>query len=469
MTSALPGGAFWHPFADMSAVAGHEFTLVRGEGAVVTDAQGRDYLDASAALWFCNVGHGRVEIAEAVALQMSTLAAYSTFGDNTTAPTVELAERIVDLVGAPAAKVFFTSGGSDAVDTAVKLVRRYWSMTGQPDRQWIITRDRAYHGMHMAGTSLAGIAMNRAGYGDLDTKVANVAWDDAAELEAAITRLGAGHVAAFFCEPVIGAGGVYAAPDGYLEAVREICRRHGVLFVADEVICGFGRLGRWFGSQRWSLDPDVILTAKGLTSGYLPMGAVIVAEGVAEPFWTTPGAVWRHGYTYSGHASAAVAALANLAIIEREQLIERVATNELTLAAALVPLRAHSHVHEVRAGTGLLGAVQLDPAWLADDPSAGARLVREVRARGVLTRLLADGGLQVSPPFITTRAQFQQIAAAFDDALRAMGSVTGQATSAGAEGRASETLLPTLTRDEQGGFGSNTADLRANVPPHHGS
>lgn len=461
MSHALPSGAFWHPFSDMSAVAGNEFTLVRGQGAVVTDDQGRDYLDASAGLWFCNVGHGRTEIADAVARQLSTLAAYSTFGDNTTLPTVELAERITALSGVPGAKVFFTSGGSDAVDTAVKLVRKYWSQVGSPDRQWIITRDRAYHGMHMAGTSLAGIAMNRAGYGDLDTKVANVDWDSVEALEEAITRIGPGRVAAFFCEPVIGAGGVYIAPEGYLQAVREVCRRHGVLFVADEVICGFGRLGRWFGSQRWDLDPDAILVAKGLTSGYLPMGAVIVADRLAEPFWTTPGLVWRHGYTYSGHATAAVAATANLDIIERERLVEQVATNELTLAAALLPLRGHSHVHEVRAGTGLLGAVQLDPAWLADDPTAGARLVREVRARGVLTRLLADGGLQVSPPFVMNRDQFQQVAAAFDDALRAMGSTTSARTQ-GAP------LLPAVSQDEQGGFGSNAADLRANVPPHHG-
>lgn len=462
VTSALPAGAFWHPFADMSAVAGNELVLVKGEGAVVTDASGRDYLDASAGLWFCNVGHGRREIADAAAAQMATLASYSTFGDNATAPTIELAERVAALSGIPGAKVFFTSGGSDAVDTAVKLVRKYWSQVGEPSRRWIITRDRAYHGMHMAGTSLAGIAMNKDGYGDLDSKVANVAWDSAAALEDAITRIGAGNVAAFFCEPVIGAGGVYAAPDGYLREVREVCRRHGVLFVADEVISGFGRVGRWFGSQRWSLDPDLVLVAKGLTSGYVPMGAVIVAERVAEPFWTTPGFVWRHGYTYSGHAAAAAAALANIAILEREHLIEQVARNELTLAAALVPLRSHSHVQEVRAGTGLLAAVQLDPAWLAEDPSAGMKLIREIRSRGVLTRLLAGGGLQVSPPFVTTRDQFQQMALAFDASLRALGSTTERAPH---DDRA---LLPEITGDEQGGFGSNSADLRSNVPPHHG-
>jgi putrescine---pyruvate transaminase len=459
----LPDGAFWHPFADMSSVAGHEFVLVSGDGAVVTDSEGREYVDASAALWYCNVGHGRREIADAAAAQMTALASYSTFGDNATAPTIELAERIAHLSGVPGAKVFFTSGGSDAVDTAVKLVRRYWSLVGQPSRQWIITRDRAYHGMHMAGTSLAGIAMNKDGYGDLDAKVANVAWDSADALEEAITRIGAENVGAFFCEPVIGAGGVYPPPDDYLESVRDICRRHGVLFVADEVICGFGRVGRWFGSQRWSLDPDLILIAKGMTSGYVPMGAVIVADRVAEPFWTTPGFIWRHGYTYSGHATAAAAALANLAIIEREHLVERVAKDELTLAAALLPLRPHSHVHDVRAGTGLLGAVQLNPEWLAQEPGAGMQLVREVRARGVLTRLLSDGGLQVSPPFVITRQQMQQVAQAFDDALRAMGSTVGRVEPD------DRVLLPQLTGDEQGGFGSNAAELRANVPPHHGS
>ena len=215
--------------------------------------------------------------------------------------------------------------------------------------------------------------------------------------------LGDGRVAAFFCEPVIGAGGVYPPPPGYLEQVREICRRHDVLFVADEVITGFGRVGHWFASTRFDLDPDLITTAKGLSSGYLPIGAVICSARVAEPFWRTGSAeVFRHGYTYSGHPAAAAVALANLDIIEREQLIARVAALEPVLAAAVAPLASHELVGAVRAGTGLLAAVEMAEDARAADPTLGQRLVLAIRDQGVITRLLRGVALQISPPFVIT-------------------------------------------------------------------
>lgn len=263
----------------MAAVADQgELVIDRGEGAHVIDEQGRRYLDASAGLWYCNVGHGREELAEAAAAQMRRLASYSAFGDLATRPALDLADRLAEMAPMSQARIFLTSGGSDSVDTAVKLVRRYWAEMGQPGRSVIVTREHAYHGMHLAGTSLAGIAANRAGHGTLDPAVVQVPWDDADALEALLA--GRDDVAAFFCEPIIGAGGVYAPPRGYLDRVREICRRHGVLFVADEVICGYGRAGDMFASTRWSLDPDVVLTAKGITSGYIPLGAVLVAGSV---------------------------------------------------------------------------------------------------------------------------------------------------------------------------------------------
>ena len=249
---------FWHPFADMSAVNGHELVVVSGEGARVRTKDGREFIDASAALWFNSVGHGRKELADAAAAQMMTLAAYSNFGDQATESTLRLSDRLSALSPQEDCKVFFTSGGSDAVDTAVKMVRRYWWLKGQPDRTWIITRNRAYHGMHMAGTALAGIAANRDGHGNLDSRVRNIQWDSAGELAAVIDELGAEQVSAFFCEPVIGAGGVYAPPPGYLGEVREICRDRGVLFVADEVITGYGRVGSILASTRWALDPDLL-------------------------------------------------------------------------------------------------------------------------------------------------------------------------------------------------------------------
>ena len=455
-------GTLWHPFADMSAVDGHELVIVAGEGARLRAADGREFLDATAALWFNNVGYGRTEIADAADAQMRTLAAYSNFGPFATGPTIALADRLSALSPQEDCKVFFTSGGSDAVDTAVKMVRRYWDLMGAPERTWIITRDRAYHGMHMAGTSLAGIAANKTGHGNLDTRVAHVAWDSADELAATIDAIGAENVAAFFCEPVIGSGGVYPPLAGYLDAVRAVCRERGVLFVADEVITAYGRVAAMTASQRWHLDPDLILTAKGLTSGYLPMGAVLVAGRIAEPFWQPSAGMWRHGYTYSGHAAAAAVAMANLDIIEGEGLIERVDGLQPEMTRVFGPLARHAHVAEVRSGVGLLVAVQIRPELLAQDPGYGTRLVLALRERGVLTRMLADGSIQVSPPFVISEADLVAIADAIDGALRAMGS------SVPAAARTLDvTLLPEQTRDDEGGFDSSDARLRAEVPPHH--
>jgi putrescine aminotransferase len=228
------------------------------------------------------------------------------------------------------------------------------------------------------------------------------------------------------------------------------------------VITGYGRTGRMFASE--GLEPDLVLTAKGLTSGYLPMGAVFVAGSVARPFWQEPGLLWRHGYTYSGHASAAAAAMANLDIIEGEDLVGTVKRLELSLTASLIPLRDHGWVVETRSGVGLLGAVTLDPALLADDPAAMARLVTALRNRGVLTRGLADGSLQLSPPFVITRDELQAVAASIDSALAELGSVR-RSGSAAPDGE----LLPTVTSDEAGGFDSMDQRLLADVPPHHGA
>lgn len=463
---AIPDGTkLWHPFADMSAVLAHgELVIASGEGAYVTDEAGRRYLDATASLWYCNVGHGRREIADAAAAQLARLAAYSTFGDNANRPAIDLAARLADLAPMPDARVFLTSGGSDAVDTAVKLVRRYWTELGQPDRHVIVARDRAYHGMHLAGTSLAGIPANRTGYGELDGGIVRCAWDSAEDLAAVIDGLGPERVAAFFCEPVIGAGGVFPPPPGYLEAARAVCRERGVLFVADEVVTGYGRTGQMFASGRFGLDPDLVLSAKGLTSGYLPMGAVLVAGRVAEPFWTTPGLLWRHGYTYSGHAATAAAAMANLDILEREGLVARVASLEPVLTAALVPLAGHDLVAEVRSGVGLLGAVQLDPAAVAADATLPGRVMLGLRSRGVLTRMLADGSVQVSPPFVVTEADLATLATAIDEVLRDLGSTVAVPP---ARPRLDIDLLPEQTRDDLAPQLDDDRRFLDELPPHH--
>ena len=412
----------WNAFANMASLAGQAVTIVRGEGSYVYDDRGRPYLDALASLWYCNVGHGRAELADAVAAQMRQLAAYQTFEPFTNPPAEALARRVAALAPVPGAKVFLTpGGGSDAVDTAAKLARSYWRAMGQESKQVTIARSHAYHGMNAYGTSLGGIPALTGPFVPLVSHVEHVAWDDAPALEKVIDTVGAGRVAAFFCEPVIGAGGVYPPPEGYLAAAREICRRHDVLFVADEVITGFGRTGAWFASERFALDPDMITTAKGLSSGYAPIGAVIAGARVAEPFWRPGSAeVFRHGYTYSGHPAACAVAAANLDLIERERLVARVAGLEPVLARALAPLACHDLVAEVRAGTGLLAAVEIAEDARTDDPGLGPRLVAEIRERGVITRLLRGAALQISPPFVITEGEIGRIAAVFGAAFDAV-------------------------------------------------
>jgi putrescine aminotransferase len=412
---------FWHPFADMASVQAHgELELVRGEGVWVFDDRNRPYLDATASLWYCNVGWGRTEIADAAAAQMRRLPAYSTFADLTNRPAEELASRIAALAPAPGSKVFLTSGGSDSIDTATKMARHYWQLRGAPERTVLIRREKAYHGMHTAGTSLAGILANATGHGELIEDVTEVAWDDADALRATIERDGPGRVAAFFCEPVIGAGGVFPPPEGYLKAARQVCREHDVLFIADEVITGFGRCGDWFASDRFGLEPDIITCAKGITSGYLPMGAVIAAPWVAEPFWEPGAGMWRHGYTYSGHATVAAAALANLDIIERESLCGRARTLEETLVGALGPLADHELVEEVRGGTGVLAAVNLRHDLLADEPTLGAQVGAACREHGMLVRPLVGGAVAVSPPLVIADDEVEQIAERFRAGLDAV-------------------------------------------------
>jgi putrescine aminotransferase len=271
--------------------------------------------------------------------------------------------------------------------------------------------------MHVGGTSLAGIAANASGYGSLVSDVARVPWDSPDALRDTIDAATPERVAAFFCEPVIGAGGVFAPPEGYLERVRSICRDAGVLFIADEVITGFGRTGDWFASNRWKLQPDLIACAKGITSGYLPMGAVVASPRVAEPFWNGTAGLWRHGYTYSGHATVAVAALANLDILEREALPKRALELESDLADALAPLAAHPMIEEVRAGTGVLAAVQLSARAIAEDSTLPARTVRACRKAGVMTRTLATGGLQISPALVIDRAELKELSDGIGAAL----------------------------------------------------
>jgi putrescine---pyruvate transaminase len=411
--------SFWHPFADMAEVRGNEFTVTRGEGVHVFDSEGRRYLDAAAGLWYCHVGHGRREIAAAVAEQMERLECYSTFGDLTNEPASVLTERLARLTDVPDARVFLTLGGGDGIEAAAKLARMYWALRDRPSKTHLINRSFAYHGTHGFGTSLAGIETIRQGVGPLTGDVSQVPYDSLDALEEEIARLGEENVAAFFCEPVIGAGGVRPAPAGYMEALTDLCHRHHVLLVIDGVICAFGRLGTWFGYERWSVEPDLVVLAKGLTSGYLPLGAVLVSGEVAEPFWSTPGRVMvRHGATYAGHPTCCAAALANLDLLEAEQLIPRGRELEADLMAELAPLGAHPACGEVRGGVGLAAAVDLNQE-LTRDPHAAHDFYESIREAGVIVRGQATG-VAIGPPLTIGREQLAEIGEAVAAGLDAV-------------------------------------------------
>ena len=413
---------FWHPFADMGSVSQSELLIERGEGVWVWDSEGNRYLDGTASLWYANIGHGRTEVVEAVARQMRKLEAYSTFGDFGNRPANELCERLAAVAPMEDARVFLGSGGGDAVETAAKIARRHWVLQGYPERSHIISRTQGYHGTHGFGTSLGGIEANVTNWGPLVGGISTVEFDSLQALEAEILNVGPDRVAAFFCEPVIGAGGVYPPPPGYIEGVADLCAEHGILLVIDSVICAFGRLGTWFGIERWEdVRPDLVTFAKGVTSGYLPLGGVLVSGAVAAPFFEQPGGpMLRHGATYAGHPSCCAAALEVLDIYDRDNLLTRGRDLERPLADALSGLADHAAVSEVRAGCGLLAAVQLSPEALEAEPGAVNKVAVGAREAGVLVRPLL-GSIALSPPLTVEHEHLDLMAEALRAGLDRLG------------------------------------------------
>jgi putrescine---pyruvate transaminase len=408
--------ALWSPFAQMHTVStGERLTIVRASDVWVWDAAGKQYFDGTASLWYCNVGHGRREIIDAIADQLENLDAYQIFGDFANEPALLLADMLAQRAPLANGKVFFTSGGGDSIDTAAKLARTYFSAIGQPQRTVLLHREHSYHGMHGFGTALSGIRANNLG-APYVPDVACVPHNDASALERTIIDVGPERVAAFFCEPIIGAGGVIPPDGDYLAEAAAVCRRHGVLFIADAVICGFGRLGNWFGIERFGVQPDIIVFAKGVTSGYQPLGGVIVAGHVAEPFWSPSGPVFRHGQTYAGHPAACAAGIATVKLLESDALLERAQEMEEPLAVRLRLLADHPLIDQARCGTGFIGALAFDADRLARTPTLPGLVAHAARRHGVLIRPMV-AGVAFSPPLTATEKHLDLMTDAVLEAL----------------------------------------------------
>jgi putrescine aminotransferase len=428
-----------HPFNDNAALAAKGTRiLTRGEGCYVWDAEGHKLLDAFAGLWCVNIGYGRAELGDAAATQMRTLAYYNSFFQCTTEPTIRLATEIAELTPGDLNHAFFTNSGSEANDTILRLVRHFWAVQDQPRKNIFIGRHDGYHGTTMAGASLGGMkGMHKQGglpipdihhidppypfgdAGDMDPEEYGLL--AARRLEDKILELGPERVAAFIGEPIMGAIGVYIPPRSYWPEIERICRKYDVLLVADEVICGFGRTGEWFGSQYFGFQPDVMTIAKGITSGYIPLGAAIFNDRIAGVL-AAQGGELAHGCTYSGHPVCAAVALENLRILRDERVVDHARIDIAPyLATRWAELGEHRLVGEARIA-GLMGALELVPdkrrrgEYFPERGKVGA-LCRDIALRhGLILRATYDAML-LSPPLVITRLQVDEL---FDKAWKAL-------------------------------------------------
>ena len=427
---AMDAAHYLHPFTDHKELGQRGTRIIeRAEGVYLWDSEGNKVLDGMAGLWCVNIGYGRKELAEAAYQQMLKLPYYNSFFQCANPPAIELATAIADVAPEHMNHVFFTGSGSESNDTVLRMVRRYWDLKGKPGKKTIISRINGYHGSTVAGASLGGMSVMHE-QGDLPipgiVHIPQPYWygeggdmspDEfgiwaAQQLEAKILELGIDQVAAFIAEPIQGAGGVIIPPDTYWPEIKRILAKYEILLVIDEVICGFGRTGQWFASQHYDLKPDLMPIAKGMTSGYLPMGGVIVSDRVAETM-IEHGGEFYHGYTYSGHPASAAVGLENLRIMREEKIVEYVRDEAAPyLQDKIAGLAAHRLVGEVR-GVGLLGAIELvkDKATRERFPDKGTvgTLCRDLCvANGLVMRAVGDTMI-MSPPLIISRAEIDEL------------------------------------------------------------
>ena len=431
---AADAAHFLHPFTDFKALSAKGARIVtRADNIYLWDSDGHRILDAMSGLWCVNVGYGQRALIDAATRQLGELPFYNAFFQTATPPAIELAELLAEVTPPQFQHVFFSGSGSEGNDTVVRMVRRYWDLLGHPERQVIISRRNAYHGSTMAGASLGGMAGMHAQGGLpipgivhieqphwwLHGRPHGLSRDDfgrvaAGWLEDKILRIGADKVAAFIGEPVQGAGGVIVPPDSYWPEIQRICDKYGVLVVSDEVICGFGRTGRWFGCERFGFEPDLMTFAKGVTSGYVPLGGVMVGQRIARVL-IERGGEFNHGYTYSGHPVACAVGVANLRLLRELGLVEHVHHDVGPyLAAQFDALREHPLVGEVQT-CGLMGALQLvkrkdDGAPFAADVGIGMVCRGHCFANGLIMRAVGERMI-IAPPLVITRAQIDEMMA----------------------------------------------------------
>ena len=430
---------FIHPLYHRKAQE-NAIIFERGEGVWLTDVNGNRYLDGLSCLWNVNVGHGRAELAEAAASQMRTMAFCNSYTGFSNVPAIELATKLAKLAPGDLNGVFFTSGGGESNESAFKMARYYWNIQGQPEKYKIISRMDAYHGVTLAALGATGIPqywdrfgppapgffhalapnIYRLGEGDPE-KAAQLAIDSIEEI---VAHEGANTVAAVIAEPIQGAGGVIVPPPQYMRMLRELCDQHQMLLIADEIITGFGRTGRWFAMEHYGVQADIMAFAKGVTSGYVQLGGIIVSKRIQDLLADQPLDVrWMHAYTYSAHPTACAVALANLQIIEREGLVERAASNGEYLLAQMQTLRSLPHVGDVR-GLGLLARVELvkDPATREAFPASdhvADRVMVEARKRGLISRNRGDV-IFLAPPLVISRDEIDQAVGILRESIEAV-------------------------------------------------
>jgi putrescine aminotransferase len=429
---AADAAHYLHPFTDFKALAAKGSRVItKADNVYLWDSDGKKIFDAMSGLWCVNVGYGQQELIDAATKQLQQLPFYNSFFQTANPPAIELAELLAQVTPPQFRHVFFSGSGSEGNDTIVRMVRRYWDVLGQPERHVIISRRNAYHGSTMAGASLGGMSgMHEQGGLPIPgiVHIEQPFWfelgqgedRDAFGLKAArwlddkIAEVGADKVAAFIGEPVQGAGGVIVPPESYWPEIQRICDKHGILLVSDEVICGFGRTGHWFGCERFGFSPDLMTFAKGVTSGYIPLGGVMVGDRVADVL-IGQGGEFNHGYTYSGHPVACAVALANIRLLQRERIVETV-RDELGpyLAQQFATLTGHPLVGEVQT-CGLMGAVQLvkDKAKQLPFPSelkVGMVCRGHCFGNGLIMRAVGDRMI-IAPPLVITRAQIDEMMA----------------------------------------------------------